>query len=416
MSADQDNRPVVDTEDLEQEAVVETPRRKRFEFNPTIRWLLIFGGLVLVVVGVAAYTTSRSIPASRMSNAPALDNTPGGSAQAQSPAYQQALEQSNDTNAAQALQTNSTFVATPEGLLAPVEPVATDDPEPFTVQPVVRERPTVAALPAPVIPRAPQPVVVAPPPPAADPEPVAAKPQQPVENPYTRRILQQMTQVANAWKAPSSNTVKFDMPSEQTAPVAAEGGSETGAGAAAGEIKPTIVVAPGTILYGETLTTTTSDNRAPVVVEITTGELKGARLVGGFEVAQGSERMVISFNSLTLPDGETLQTAAFAVDGRSAEAAVASDVDQRYLQRYGPIFAAAFVGGFGSSQGRSGATVTEDGIAYSAASMQQSAFAGLGAAANAIAGDLASNAPKGPKITLQAGWPVGILFVAPAAR
>jgi hypothetical protein len=128
--------------------------------------------------------------------------------------------------------------------------------------------------------------------------------------------------------------------------------------------------------------------------------------------------MVIAFTSMTMGEnGDSVEVNAFAVDGRSAETAVASDVKKRYLQRYAPILGAAFLSGFANSASRVGSTVTDTGssttFAISAPNLTQSLWAGAGTAADAIAGDVMRNVPKGPLIILAEGWPMGILFLSP---
>lgn len=423
---------IMDNSDpTEEKVTVERQKKRGFRLSRGMTFTLGFVVIVFVIMGVGFFGYSRTIETSSLASTPMLDDTPGGSGQAQSPAYQKALESANDQNATQAIENGGTFLITPEGLMAPVDTPALENATPdFSVTSVAEQRPTITALPAPIVPR-----------PAATPAPVeteqttevpaaVVQAPPPVENPYTARILSQMTQVATAWRPGQSTSQTLALKQDGQDKVQGQNAqSDAGAAApsgAASEGAKEIIVAPGTILYGETLTTTSSDNAAPVVVEVTTGEHKGAKLIGSYQIAQGSERMVVQFNTMTLANGETVQTSAYAVDGRSAETAVASDVDQRYLQRYGPVFAAAFVGGFASSFSDNGATTTETIIpgfgttktvsGGTPLTLEKSLVAGLGSAATKITDDLVVQAPKGPLITLQAGWPVGILFVSPAAR
>jgi intracellular multiplication protein IcmE len=377
--------------------------------------ILTFVGVV-GVFGFYAWATLQQTPAaSSIANAPMLDNTPGGANQAQSPQFQESLERSNDQSAERALQSGSTFIVTPEGILQQSDPVLPEMSQPFEVNEIEVQRPIVTAMPAPVVPQVVRPAPVALPP--ADPvdAPAPVKPAEPVENPYTKGILRQMTQVASAWNAPQSadRRITLEEEGEKSSPAPSADTPATSDQADAGD---EVLIRPGTMLYGETLTTSTSDNAAPVLVEVTTGEFKGARLVGRYTVNPATERMVVQFSSLSLIDGRSVDVSAYAVDGRTAETAVASDVDQRYLQRYGPVFAAAFVSGFGQALGRPASTQSQDGIAFDSATLEQGVFAGVSSAATTIVDDIYANSPKGPLITLRAGYPVAILFVAPVAR
>jgi hypothetical protein len=124
--------------------------------------------------------------------------------------------------------------------------------------------------------------------------------------------------------------------------------------------------------------------------------------------------MVVSFNSMTMEDGTSYEVTAFAVDGMTAEAAVASDVERRYMKRYGPILASAFITSYAEAMSEPEQILTsigdETAVVQSPRTEKQSLIAGLGAAAGAIGADLTNNAPRGPKITLRDGWPIAVMF------
>jgi intracellular multiplication protein IcmE len=127
--------------------------------------------------------------------------------------------------------------------------------------------------------------------------------------------------------------------------------------------------------------------------------------------------MVVEFSSMTLPDGTSVPVSAFAVDGVSAETAVASDVNRRYISRYAPILAAAFITGYAGSAAQPDEQLVDIGdgssIVTGTTTDKQNLYAGVAAASEAIGADLLQNAPKGPEIVLRSGWPVGIMFVEP---
>ena len=201
-------------------------------------------------------------------------------------------------------------------------------------------------------------------------------------------------------------------PEEQ---IAALSGDAPGAAEAPQAAEP--IIPAGTILYGETLTSSSSDLPGPVLVQVTTGPFKGGRLVGQFSTSDTVDRMVVEFSTMTLPDGTSVAVSAFAVDGVSAETAVASDVNRRYVQRYAPILAAAFITGYAGAAAQPDQQLVELGEGNSVISgtttEEQNLYAGLAAASEAIGADLVQNAPKGPEVILRSGWPVGIMFVEP---
>jgi type IV secretory pathway VirB10-like protein len=211
--------------------------------------------------------------------------------------------------------------------------------------------------------------------------------------------------------------VADEPPASQEGQMAAVSGDATGTEEASQTAEP--IIPAGTILYGETLTSSSSDLPGPVLVEVTTGQFKGGRLVGSFQTAESVDRMVVEFTSMTLPDGVSVPVSAYAVDGVSAETAVASDVNRRYVQRYAPVLAAAFITGYAGSAAQPDQQVVELGdgnsVVTGTTTEKQNLYAGLAAAGEAIGADLIQNAPKGPEVILRSGWPVGIMFVEPVS-
>ncbi len=212
--------------------------------------------------------------------------------------------------------------------------------------------------------------------------------------------------------------VNDEPPPEREEPiVTTDGAGSDAAGEGAAEAP---IIPAGTILYGETLTSSSSDLPGPVLVQVTTGPYKGSRLVGRFSTAESVDRMVVQFSAMTLPDGTSVPVSAFAVDGVSAETAVASDVNRRYISRYAPILAAAFITGYSASAAQPSQQVVELGdgssVVTGSTTEEQNLYAGLAAAGEAIGADLVQNAPKGPEVILRSGWPVGIMFVEPVLQ
>ncbi|MSU92020.1 hypothetical protein GE300_20915 [Rhodobacteraceae bacterium 2CG4] len=142
--------------------------------------------------------------------------------------------------------------------------------------------------------------------------------------------------------------------------------------------------------------------------------LLGIALFACLLLGKASGRMVVTFRSMTFADGNVYDIEAVAVDGKSAETAVASDVHRRYVARYAPILAATFISGFAQALAQPSQTVVGSGdsmqIVTDGSTTENALASGLAAASAAVASDIASTAPKGPKIILQAGWPIGILI------
>lgn len=413
------------------------PRKAGMKMSTKIV-LLGGAGMLALAFGLTfsgADATSQSV----VQKPPAMDATPGGAVQAENERFQESLRSSNDQRAETAAERGVTFLPTPEVLLEPIaEEEAAETVAPVTAipSPVEEEPEAVEVTRRPIAP--PPPVVrpveaqptVTPIPVAADTAPAAVE-QEEEKNPFLQNMIGQMGAVTAAQELPVSAKVEFEI---EEVPVEAPvmGGGAADASAAAGADPSlyadnpllgggaaisgeNLMLKPGDVIYGETLTSVNSDAPSPILVEITAGDLKGARLIGEFSVPEGDDRMVVSFSRMTLEDGTTIGINAFAVDGRSAETAVASDIDRRYVSRYAPVFAATFLSAMAAAASIPGQQIEEEtgNIVMEEATREQAAWAGVAAGTETIAADIANHAPKGPLITLRDGYPVGILFIDP---
>lgn len=406
-----------------------------------------FAGLItILMVGIGLTIFQGSKGVNEPSSAPRaaeLDSTPGGAVQGDSAAYQQSLNDMNANRADRAAELGVTSVPTPEVVLRPVEPIAEvveipeDETETVAAPEAAPEQPRTVerrSLPRPVeaTPRPePQRIPVA----AQSSAPAATaansgngEGQEVPENPYLASMENQMAKFTEAFE-PKTMTVgagvsETDRDAGGTAGGAAGdagAGQADGAGTGSGETEVAeLLLRPGDVLYAETLTSVNSDAKSPIMVEVVSGEFKGARLTGSFEVAESSSRMVVAFTNMTLPDDRVIAINAFAVDGATAETAVASDVERRYVSRYAPIIAGAFISGYASSASEREQTVIGTGdnaqIVSSAASAKESLYSGISNAAEAVSSDILARAPKGPKIILRDGYPLGILIVDPVEK
>lgn len=392
-------------------------QRAKKGMSPGLKLGILVGG-VFTILGASFFLSTASAPEeSEMRGAPELDATPGGALQAENPLFRDLLEQANDERAQAALERGETFIPVPEGQLEPVirsELADAGDAAQEPPEPEPREDRVASVAPPP----APEPRVIeqrAIPAPGATvsrPSVATTAPQQET-NPYLQGMVQQMGSVTMSMSRNTTMFVADEAPAYPEEPAAAV---ETGPGSdAAAAAEP--IIAAGTVLYGETLTSSSSDLPGPVLVEVTNGPFKGGRLVGGFSTAEAVDRMVVEFSSMTLPDGTSVAVSAFAVDGVSAETAIASDVNRRYVQRYAPILAAAFITGYSASAAQPDQQLVDIGdgssVVTGTTTEEQNLYAGLAAAGEAIGADLVQNAPKGPEVILRSGWPIGIMFVEP---
>ncbi|MFG6082217.1 DotG/IcmE/VirB10 family protein [Paracoccus litorisediminis] len=412
------------------------PAAAKKGLSPTFKVAALGGGLVLVFAGAMMLGSGNTPDQASSTRAPGrIDSTPGGDIQANSPQYQENLRVMNEQRATRATELGVTSLPTPEVIMGPAAPI--ENIGNITAEPKVEEKPTETKQPVQVseprrIPRPPAPVVQPQPAFAQNhqAQPVAAAPgsapaKEP-ENPYIQRMNGMMGKAVTSFAPKPMTTENFDLAEVAVDPASAGNtGSVTGvtgatgdSAAADGTLAPgEMLLRPGDVLYAETMTSVNSDLPSPVMAEVVHGPHKGARLVGSFTSDPASARMVVTFATMTFADGRVVDINGVAVDGKSAETAVASDVERRYVARYAPILAATFINGYAQAKAQPKQTVVGTGdnaqVVTEQSTSETAIASGLAAASAAVATDIAANAPKGPKIILQQGWPIGVLITAP---
>ena len=106
-------------------------------------------------------------------------------------------------------------------------------------------------------------------------------------------------------------------------------------------------------MYGTIDTSINSDEKSPVLASIVSGELKGAHLVGEFSLQ--NDVVVVKFTKISVPQiPNSLPVDAYAIDPDTARTALAHDVDNHYMLRYGTLFASSFLSGLASAISSSG--------------------------------------------------------------
>ena len=400
------------------------PRAAR---GPSTRMLLLLLALIIVAIVASLFILGSAPPPppSKVQPSPkTIDTTPGGARQASSPQYREGLTKANRDALDRADKTGTSFVPTPETLLTKTDPLPPAAPRPFSGQPQTpADRPptTGAPLPAPIIlPPAPLPETRKPPP-AAAPQPLAAP-----AAPDLSRYLDEIETTIKSWTPGQSASATLPPPPRQQEPAVpanpalaalqAAGAPVPAAGAPAPAEVETILKA-GDILFAETINANSSDLPAPVAVKVVSGDLSDSRLVGSFQVPESADGMVIKFNRMTLPDGRTAAVQALAVDPATASSAVASDIDRRWLSRFGPIIAASFVKGFAESAAIASSSTIDYGddvrITTNNAerTSKQNVASGVAEVGRSIADIIRESAPRGPEIILHPGTGLALLFL-----
>lgn len=431
--------------------------------HPGFRKMLIAGGgvtaLMLAAVSYSIYSSGTFVGESRVTQPPRLDTTPGGDIQTTSPAYQEALEQANDAGAETAVQTGQSFVATIEAAAERTGTALNTEtaslPEPVTGLPLlevvpipVRVPDQQSAIPArsaehlPGLDPAPEqvsstvenptPVVLPSPdttasasaePPVLPPAIQPAEEAQPTQitDPLMARMLAILEAGEPVPEAGVFARAKIGVP---PAPI-----EEKRISAGAPDLSSRLLARAGDILFVTTLNTVDSDNvPATLVAEVTSGPLAGARFVGTVTApANNRAGLLASFTGISLP-GQTLRPVeALGITLSGARQQLHSSIEQRYLSRYGPAFLLGAVGAgarhLATSRRRCRTEVIYDpdtrlatgtrevDCDYGGMSPDEEALAaGVAAGTAAIAADIASRTPRGPRTWLIRGSALGILL------
>lgn len=119
------------------------------------------------------------------------------------------------------------------------------------------------------------------------------------------------------------------------------------------------IIKAGSILFAVLDTAVNTDEPGPVLATIVHGKYKGSKLIGAIEHADRQEKVIMTFETMSIPANETSNTIkAVAIDVNTARTAVGSDVNKHYLLRYGSLFASSFLEGYSKAISEQGTTTT----------------------------------------------------------
>lgn len=182
-----------------------------------------------------------------------------------------------------------------------------------------------------------------------------------------------------------------------------------------------LFVRASTIIPAVMITAVNTDEPGPVMAEIVSGPLKGARLLGQVvnaptDVTDNIQKATIQFNTIQKNDwDQSYQVNVFAIDPNTSRTALASSVDNHYFRRYGLGLAAAFVEGLGDAYSNIGKTVTHTDNA-TIVSMGQSAKeinrSALGNVGKKLGQEIGKIADVPATIYVDAGETIGLLFMS----
>ncbi len=122
------------------------------------------------------------------------------------------------------------------------------------------------------------------------------------------------------------------------------------------------LIKSGDVVFAVLDTSVNSDEPGPILATIVSGRLKGSKLIGSFNLPSNAQKMVITFNTMSVPGAtKTTSISAYAIDPNTARTALSSRTNHHYLMRYGSLFAASFLQGFGNAFQSADTTVTIGG-------------------------------------------------------
>ncbi len=198
--------------------------------------------------------------------------------------------------------------------------------------------------------------------------------QQMAEQKYQQKIQQKssdMSTLANQliaeWKNVPTQTYTAGQEDKGAVAGVGPGAGPGGAGvaqssSAAGSATQISIIKTGDVLFAVIDTSVNSDEPGPILATIVSGKLKGTKLIGSFNLPSNAKKMVITFNTMSVPGApKTVPISAYAIDPNTARTALSSKTNNHYLLRYGSLFASSFLEGFGNAFQSANTTVTIGG-------------------------------------------------------
>src|SRR5580692_9947971 len=186
-------------------------------------------------------------------------------------------------------------------------------------------------------------------------------------------------------------------------------------GADSGVTGGRVLVPAGRGIYAHTVVAVDSDTNGPIVLEADTGPISGDRMIGTFSKS-GNDRLIVKVETVE-HRGASLEANGLVIAPDSMETAVASSIDEHYVERFVLPAAAAFMSGLGQAValGNSTSTVSPFGgttQTFGPLTFKQEALVAGGAAATAVSTALKAETPKGPTVHLAANVSVGVMFLS----
>ena len=231
----------------------------------------------------------------------------------------------------------------------------------------------------------------------------------------------QARELLTSWAPPATQNYvagKVEEKSKEGGAAAAVAGGKGTAAAGASTEQDNIAytVKAGSVKFAILDTAINSDEQSPILATIvSTGDLKGAKLIGQF--TRVDKRVLISFNKLSLPSlKNSIPINAVAIDPNTARTAVADRVNSHYLLRYGSLFGSAFLSGIAqalSQQGSTTVSATDGSVTrtFPPLNTTEKALVALGNVGTQYGAVLGQNFNTPPTVKVKSGASIGILLM-----
>lgn len=385
--------------------------------NPALKLMAIMAVVgVALVLTFGVFSTPKQETRSSLGTAPTLDVAPGSKA---SPFLIEQNTQANAQRADQAIHQGGSVMPTPIGrsvdLVDPNQEGKNKDPlmefrtETDKLRQELKQEQRQSAQQLQIL----QQQIQAPPPPQQAPAPQ-------FDEGLAQAMQNQLRQVMNSWTLKGAQIVQGakeeakPASQEQGAPATGNGTAAQTATNAEGKVAEKPLILAGTVNYAQMLMEANSDVQGPIMAQILSGPLAGARAIGSFDVKD--DYLVIRFTNATLKSKEYAIN-ALALDPETTLGGMATEVDHRYFSRVVLPAAGKFVSAFASaiSQPETSTTVSNGAVVVSQArqGMKDALYAGAGSAGDTVANFLTQEGAKiKPLVRVAVGTPLGLFFLS----
>jgi type IV secretory pathway VirB10-like protein len=177
----------------------------------------------------------------------------------------------------------------------------------------------------------------------------------------------------------------------------------------------------GTIVPAILKTGVNTDEPGPVLAEIVSGPLRGSTVMGTLTNSNNprAESVALSFGTISpITASKSYPLQAFAINPNSQEGAIglATSVDKHYLERFGLLFGASWLQGYGQALQQSGSTVTTNPLGGTTVSTPQRTTQELnkiafGQVGTNIGQAMAQNSNRAVTIKVAQGTAIGLLIM-----